>query len=183
MFPGTSRLHILLALSFGVALLATARNVSPRHSALVLESLSWILIALAALGVSRLAVLSFRSLSVERRAAEVAAGLLDSRFLRPEVASAVRDRAVALLYAELRELMAERSVSAAPDLEEEIQTRFSRLRSLQQEEAEEMRRRIDASSPLTPGEGRRVLQEARKLLARYENPSAPDSPIPHQSRP
>lgn len=53
MFPGTSRLHTLLALSFGVALLATARNVSPRHSALVLESLSWILIALAVLGAWR----------------------------------------------------------------------------------------------------------------------------------
>jgi hypothetical protein len=179
MLLGTSRLHTLLAMSFGVSLLATARNVSPRHSAFVLESLSWFLIVLAALGLSRLAARAFRSYGIERQAARVAAGLLDPCCLPPEAAPAVRDRAIALLYAELRELATKKSASPPRDFE----GRLSRLRSLQEEEAAEMRERASASFPLKPGEGRRVLQEARILLARYENPSTPDSPISHQTRP
>ena len=178
-----SRLQTLVALSFGVSLLTAARSVSPRHSALILESLSWFLIVLAAFGLSRLAARWYKVLKIKRQSAAVAAGLLDPSTLPSGIASAVRDRAIARLYVELGELTEKKFASPAQDLDGEIGPRFSRLRSLQEEQAAEMRKWLDASFPLKPGEGRRALKEARELLAKYENSSTPDSPIPHQSRP
>jgi len=65
----------------------------------------------------------------------------------------------------------------SPELEERIRLRLARLRELQEEEAEEMRRRFEMV--WKPGEGRKALEEAKRILARYEDPPATDSSFLH----
>lgn len=80
-----------------------------------------------------------------------------------------RSRAISELYAELHGLMAHRNADA--HVEERIRERFVELRRLQEEEAGEIRQRFETNAALKPGEGWKVLREARELLARYEDPS------------
>ena len=84
-----------------------------------------------------------------------------------------RSKAISALYAELHELMARRD--AEPQVEEQIRNRFAELRRLQEEEAGEIRQRFETNAALKPGEGWKVLREARELLARYEDPSSAHS--------
>ena len=84
-----------------------------------------------------------------------------------------RTRAIDKLYEELHVL---RSRAAQdPVLEEQVDAKLSQLRQLQTEEAEEWALRSDAALLLTPDEAQRALDQARELLARYENPPVPDS--------
>lgn len=66
--------------------------------------------------------------------------------------------------------------SVDPSLEKEVQTKLSLLRQLQSAEADEMEKRFEETLLLKPGEGWKALERAREILARYENPSAPDTP-------
>ena len=84
-----------------------------------------------------------------------------------------RSRAISALYTELHQLMARRN--AEPHMEERIRERFAELRRLQEEEAAEIRQRFETNAALKPGEGWKVLREARELLARYEDPSTAHS--------
>ena len=81
-----------------------------------------------------------------------------------------RSRAISALYAELHGLMARRN--AEPHVEEQIRDRFAELRRLQEEEADEIEKRFESGLLLKPGEGYRVLERAREVLARYEDPSS-----------
>lgn len=65
--------------------------------------------------------------------------------------------------------------AADPSLESEVQAKLSVLRRLQTEEADEMEKRFDAGLLLKPGEGWQALGRARELLARHEDPSAPNA--------
>jgi hypothetical protein len=92
----------------------------------------------------------------------------------PRDRAAERSRRIDALYAELRPLMSR--AAADPSLKGEVQAKLSVLRRLQTEEADEMEKRFDAGLLLKPGEGWQALERARELLARHENPSAPDAP-------
>lgn len=72
------------------------------------------------------------------------------------------------LYAELRELMV-RSEDE-PDLEEEMESRFRRLRQLQTAEADAMHAAFESGRHLAPGRGWRALEKAREILG-DEDPS------------
>jgi hypothetical protein len=84
-----------------------------------------------------------------------------------------RTKAINKLYEELS-LLRSRAVQD-PRLKEQVDAKFTQLRQLQTEEAEEWALRSDAALLLTPDEARRALDRARELLARYENPSPSDS--------
>lgn len=94
----------------------------------------------------------------------------------PEDQGAERSRKIDALYAELRPLMSR--AAADPSLKSEVQAKLSVLRRLQTEEADEMEKRFDAGLLLKPGEGWQALERARELLARHEDPPAPDVPGP-----
>ena len=66
------------------------------------------------------------------------------------------------LYTELDELMAASEDDAS--LAGRIDDRFAKLRKLQLQEAEEMRKRFEARRLQDPADGLRVLQEARELI-------------------
>jgi hypothetical protein len=83
---------------------------------------------------------------------------------------AKREEAIDRLYSELRPLMSRAATD--PSLREEAQSKLSLLRKLQDEEADEIQKRFEAGLLLKPGEGRRALERAREILARYEDPSS-----------
>jgi hypothetical protein len=85
-----------------------------------------------------------------------------------------REAAIDRLYSELRPLLSRAATD--PSLKEEAQRKLSLLRKLQDEEADEIQRRFEASSLLKPGEGRRALDRADEILARYEDPSSAHAP-------
>ncbi len=66
------------------------------------------------------------------------------------------------LYAEIRELMSRSAAGNGGD--ERIRDRFSRLRELQEEEADAMEARFRARHRLQPGEGRKALERARQII-------------------
>lgn len=82
-----------------------------------------------------------------------------------------REREIDALYGELHRLMAESPDASA------LAPKLDRLRRLQRDEAEEMRRRFEASLSLAPGSGLAVLQEARRLLGRDEDPSSANTAL------
>ncbi|HEX6902314.1 MAG TPA: hypothetical protein VF789_21530 [Thermoanaerobaculia bacterium] len=82
-----------------------------------------------------------------------------------------REQAIDKLYSELRPLLSR--AAADPNLREEAQRKLSLLRKLQDEEADEIQKRFEAGLLFKPGEGRRALERAREVLARYEDPSSP----------
>jgi hypothetical protein len=82
-----------------------------------------------------------------------------------------RTEAIDRLYRQLRELRGR--AETEPRLRPDIDVLFAELRSLQQEEADEMTRRFESQLLLKPGEGWEALQQATNLLARYENPAPP----------
>jgi len=94
--------------------------------------------------------------------------------LSREGSGSERSRRIDALYAELRPLMSR--AAADPSLKGEVRAKLSVLRRLQTEEADEMEKRFDAGLLLKPGEGWQALERARELLARYEDPSAPNAP-------
>jgi hypothetical protein len=85
-----------------------------------------------------------------------------------------REEAIDRLYSELRPLLSRAATD--PSLKEEAQRKLSLLRKLQDEEADEIQRRFEASFLLKPGEGRRALDRADEILARYEDPSSAHAP-------
>jgi C4-dicarboxylate-specific signal transduction histidine kinase len=89
-----------------------------------------------------------------------------------------RSRAISALYAELHELISRQN--AEPHVEDQIRRRFAELRSLQEEEADEIRQRFETNAALKPGEGWKALREARELLAQYEDPSPAHSTASRQ---
>jgi hypothetical protein len=78
------------------------------------------------------------------------------------------------LYIELRRLNERSAVD--PSVNPEIQNRLAQLRALQEEEAQKIRRRLDASLHLKPGTGYQALEEARKLLAEHAHSATKDLP-------
>jgi hypothetical protein len=88
-----------------------------------------------------------------------------------------RSAAINRLYREIRSLM---ESSTDPESDREIQVRFAELRRLQEEEADEVERRLESRLHLKPGEGWKALQRAEDLLARYED-SAPRNPTARHS--
>lgn len=136
----------LIVVVLGGLLLVTPRFLAPESSALLLGLVGGSLILLALFNL-------FGKLRRWWR-------------LRPLLQ---RSRAISALYAELHGLMARRN--AEPQVEEQIRERFAELRRLQEEEADEIRQRFETNTALKPGEGWKVLREARELLARYEDPS------------
>lgn len=74
------------------------------------------------------------------------------------------------LYAELRQLTASSAVD--PSENPEIQSRYTRLRALQEEEAEAIQKSLDESLHLKPGSGYQALEEARRLLAEHARPAS-----------
>ncbi len=80
-----------------------------------------------------------------------------------------REDEISRLYAELKALMAQ---PAAEQAEEEIRTRFTRLRQLQLEEADAMEAKFVSSRHLAPGRGWKALERAHKIL--NEDPAAND---------
>jgi hypothetical protein len=81
-----------------------------------------------------------------------------------------REEAIDRLYSELRPLLSRAATD--PSLREAAQRKLSLLRKLQDEEAQEIQTRFEAGLLFKPGEGRRALERARKILARYEDPSS-----------
>jgi DNA-binding transcriptional regulator GbsR (MarR family) len=67
------------------------------------------------------------------------------------------------LYTEIRELMAQSAGDGG--LQEQIRDRFSRLRRLQEEEADVLEARFQVRRRLRPGEGRRALEQASQIIA------------------
>ncbi len=82
--------------------------------------------------------------------------------------------AIGELYVELRRLIA-RSADD-PSLNPEVQSRLARLRALQGEEAEKIRRHLDEGLSLKPGTGYQALEKARRLLAEHAHPASEDLP-------
>ncbi len=79
-----------------------------------------------------------------------------------------RSEQIDRLYAELRELMTRSTADDGRD--EQIQDRFSRLRKLQEEEADAMEAVFRARHRLRPGEGLEALERARQIIE-DENPT------------
>jgi len=79
--------------------------------------------------------------------------------------------AIAELYVELSQIMARSA--GDPSVNPEVQSRLARLRALQGEEAERIRRRLDEGLYLQPGTGYQALEEARRLLAEHARRPAP----------
>jgi hypothetical protein len=147
-----------------------ARLLVPRLT----EILGWVLLVSTATALFRL----WASSTVRGVISDP--GLLGkSRELRATDTASQRSRVIDALYIELRPLM--NRAAADPSLTAEVQSKLSRLRQLQTEEADEMEKRFAAGLSLKQGEGERALERARELLARYENPSSPDQPTPHKS--
>lgn len=102
----------------------------------------------------------------------------DQLFVASEISSgnaagsenAKREEAIDRLYSELRPLLSRAATD--PSLREEAQKKLSLLRELQDDEADEIRKRFEAGLLFKSGEGRRALERAREILARYEDPSS-----------
>jgi hypothetical protein len=131
----------------GSGLLAAPRFLPPERTVVLLTSLGVALVAVALLSLTW-KLWAFVNASPSQK----------------------RNRAIAALYSELRPLMARQDRS--PDLEERIRLRLARLQELQMEEAEEIRRQFE--TVWKPGEGLKALEDARRILAEYEDPSATD---------
>ncbi len=127
----------LIASILGVLLLVTPRFLAPEGSAILLALIGGSLILFAAVNLLRQLRRWWR--------------------LRPLLR---RSKAISALYAELHELMARRN--AEPHVEERIRERFAELRRLQEEESAEIRQRFETNAALKPGEGWKVLREARE---------------------
>lgn len=78
------------------------------------------------------------------------------------------------LYIELRRLNERSAVDSS--VNSEIQNRLAQLRALQAEEAQKIRRHLDASLHLKPGTGYQALEEARRLLAEHAHSAPKDLP-------
>jgi hypothetical protein len=90
-----------------------------------------------------------------------------------------RTEAIDRLYRRLRELRGR--AETEPRLKPDIDVLFAELRSLQQEEADELTRRFESQLLLKPGEGWQALQRATDLLARYEDSAPPHPSAAHRS--
>jgi len=79
-----------------------------------------------------------------------------------QAAEGARPEEIDRLYAELRELMTR--AGAGDGRDEQIRDRFSRLRKLQEEEADAIEVRFRARHRLRPGEGYQALERARQII-------------------
>lgn len=156
----------LISLLLGGGLLAVTRFLQwPGGSELrVIEFLGWTFL------VSSTALLFIEGWSSSQRHFEIPASRVSSVKAAPSE-NAKREEAIDRLYVELRPLLSR--AAADPSLREEAQRKLSLLRKLQDEEADEIQKRFDAGLLFKPGEGRRALERAREVLARYEDPSSP----------
>lgn len=85
------------------------------------------------------------------------------RFLR----SRFRTQAINKLYAELH-ILRNRAIEDR-SLDGQVETRFSQLRKLQAEEAEEWVRESNAALLLKPEEALKALEQAKKLIEMYQD--------------
>ena len=85
------------------------------------------------------------------------------RFLR----SRSRTKAINNLYAELH-ILRNRAIRDR-SLDGQVEAKFSRLRKLQTEEAEEWARESDAALLLKPGEALEALEQGKKLIEMYQD--------------
>jgi hypothetical protein len=90
-----------------------------------------------------------------------------------------RTETIDRLYRQLRDLRGR--AETEPRLRPDIDVLFAELRSLQQQEADEMERRFESQLLLKPGEGWEALRRATDLLTRYEDSAPPHPSAAHRS--
>jgi len=128
----------------------------------------WIFVSLSSLCSLAVSLYTYWRIKGIRREIET------DRLRGGEAGRVPRRDAIGELYVELRRLIA-RSADD-PSLNPEVQSRLARLRALQREEAEKIRRSLDEGLSLKPGTGYQALDEARRLLAEHAHPASKDLP-------